>query len=479
MRLQTISGIEYKGMYIGECGLPGETRADEVQPSHSAGMQLARDRFLILYSTRGYRGVDDDLSIVYQLRSDRWDGPIVKEGFVSQTLNDWDPLKEGARHVKQHGHVTGFGVPKGALIGGKRVPHENIFVVMWRQVARARHPETGWLEEVHVRPDLWEKTSEACWRHFRLNDSADDIAWLTEAVPMRLPGQGAEFLKGRPDVAGMIKGFVPAVPMDDSCEVWIDLNSACRVGGASRGASKGRGVLPGIYRFNRQTSRYEWTEAGPLSDWGFYEASVARHGKQFVYMARASGTKPPLPEAAGPYTNHIHYHLTENPLEPQLDFQPAFDQPSNGPRTFFTGADGGFWKLGGSVSQSPYAEERNPIYMMRVLPEENFRTGECHVILDGEAENPGIPPPVWLDFPKLLPHTGGTEQWMLFRVRGIGLKYSPEMYEIDLQLRGRGERRPGVPFVRMLTEEEFRNGGIYAAKVHYREPQPATWEFGD
>jgi len=50
--------------------------------------------------------VGDDLSIVYQLRTVRWDGPIVKEGFVARPLTDWDPLEEGARHVKQHGHES-------------------------------------------------------------------------------------------------------------------------------------------------------------------------------------------------------------------------------------------------------------------------------------------------------------------------------------------------------------------------------------
>jgi len=477
MRLQTITKIENKGMFIGECPLPGETRAEGVYPGHPNGMQLSRDRFLIFYATRAHRGVDDDLSGIYQLRADSWDGAVLKEGFVARTQDDWDPLNEGARHVKQHGHPSGFGVPKGALIDGHRVPHENIFVAMWREVARARNPETGWLEEVSVRPDLWELTSAARWRHFRLNDAGDDIEWLTEVETMRLPGQGTEFLKGRPDVVGMIKGFVPAVPLDDSCTAWIDLNSACKVGGANVGSSKSRGVLPGIYRFNSKTSRYEWNEVGPLSEWGLYEAAVARRGKQIVYMARASGTAQPLPPEAGKYRNHVHYHTTETPIEPELNFIPAFDQPSSGPRSFFTGPDGRFWKLGGSVAQSPYGEERNPIYMEEILPEEGFRVGERHLILDGEADNPGIPLPVWIDFPKLLPHTGGTEQWMIFRVRGIGLSYSPEMYETDLQQIGRGERRPGVPFIRMLTEEEFRHTGIYAAKVHYREPQSAAWSF--
>ena len=40
-------------------------------------------------------------------------------------IYDWDPLSDGNLCFKQHGHPTGFGVPKGALIHGEPAPSDD------------------------------------------------------------------------------------------------------------------------------------------------------------------------------------------------------------------------------------------------------------------------------------------------------------------------------------------------------------------
>src|SRR4051812_41485191 len=65
-----IESIEPLGLLVRECTLPGETRRDDVVPRHANALQLSATRWLVLYSTHGYRGVDDERSIVYQVRSD-------------------------------------------------------------------------------------------------------------------------------------------------------------------------------------------------------------------------------------------------------------------------------------------------------------------------------------------------------------------------------------------------------------------------
>lgn len=62
----------------------------------------------------------------------------------------------------------------------------------------------------------------------------------------------------------------------------------------------------------------------------------------------------------------------------------------------------------------------------------------------------------------LLPHTGGTEQWITYSLRGTGLRHVPlgDGYK-DLE----------------VTPEELEYCGIYAAKIHYELPLPATWTF--
>src|SRR5262249_5507093 len=45
-----IEKIEHLGMYLGDCSLPGDSRADGVVPRHATCVQVARDRWLVLYS---------------------------------------------------------------------------------------------------------------------------------------------------------------------------------------------------------------------------------------------------------------------------------------------------------------------------------------------------------------------------------------------------------------------------------------------
>ena len=44
-----IERITQMGILIGECSLPGETKADDVFPAHPNGIQVSKDRWLLLY----------------------------------------------------------------------------------------------------------------------------------------------------------------------------------------------------------------------------------------------------------------------------------------------------------------------------------------------------------------------------------------------------------------------------------------------
>jgi hypothetical protein len=116
-------------MLLGECRLDGQTYRDRVASAHPAGLQLSRDRFILINATLGFRGVDDSLSTTYQLRAGDYDGAVLSEGFLARTSMDWDPLDLGVRWKKETGAPTGFGVPKGAIVGGRVPPHANLFVV--------------------------------------------------------------------------------------------------------------------------------------------------------------------------------------------------------------------------------------------------------------------------------------------------------------------------------------------------------------
>ena len=170
-----IERIEPLGRLIADCPFPGETRADDVWPAHPNAIQVSKDRFLVVYATRGYRGGDDDLSIVYQLRAGALDGPVLAERMVASTRNDWEPFGDSAHYVLQNGHPAAFGVPRGALIGGKPAPNANLFVIKWHYLARYLDPDTGILVSNHDTPGLMERTLRVGWTQLRLNDAADDL----------------------------------------------------------------------------------------------------------------------------------------------------------------------------------------------------------------------------------------------------------------------------------------------------------------
>ena len=54
-------------------------------------IQLSRDRFMLCYATRGWRGTDEDRSIIYQIRKDGFDGPVIREAGVCFTTDTWRP----------------------------------------------------------------------------------------------------------------------------------------------------------------------------------------------------------------------------------------------------------------------------------------------------------------------------------------------------------------------------------------------------
>ena len=171
--------IEHLGVLIRECDLDGERTRDKVVPAHPSAVQMSSDRWLIVYATRMFRGTDDDTSIVYQVRADTPNGRLIKEGMVEKSINDWDPLGDGRNtFVKQHGHPSVFGVPKDAMIDGKKAVSAGVISILWRMVAREYMPETGSIEGANPDPDLIARTTCSEWVQVRLNDEGSDIEFI-------------------------------------------------------------------------------------------------------------------------------------------------------------------------------------------------------------------------------------------------------------------------------------------------------------
>ena len=426
--------IERKGKLIHECTVAGETRADDVFPGHANGIPLSRDRWLLVYATRGWRGVDDDRSVIYQLRKDRPDGDLIAEGLLRATDDAWDPLGDGSTLSRNHGHPVAFGVPKGAVIDGRPAPHANVFAVKWRVTARDLAP----VARGHARDtDTSGRTQFVEWTQCRLNDAEDDIDILQPARPVRQVGcdAWAPFCRHE-DLAWMNQTFVQAAPFNDDATEWIDVNHF---------ADKRLAAMK--YRFNADTGLYEWTEIGPLlkdPERMMFEASIARAGDTFVIAARSDGG--------------ICWMRTSDPFaeEPAVTFT---DRPNvNCPIAVYACADGALRLLTGDLDASPYGHGRCPLYAWDV-DADTFAVGEPTVICDPIAE--GILPRETgprAEMCKLLPHMGGREQTLLWRIRtkNVGRPY--------------GDLPP-------VTPEWKEKHGIYRGTLVYSEDQPAMWPF--
>ena len=439
-----IAGIEHRGFLIQECSLPGETRADNVFPALADGIQVSNRRFLLVYSTRGWRGVDDNLSIVYQLRDGAYDGRVVKEGLLTASIDDWNPLGNGTPVVKAHSNARAFGVPKGAVIQGRKPPNENVFAVKWLRVGRHVDPQTGFMLGVpETQAWLAAATTAAEWVQFRLNDDEDDIEILQPVEMLRQKGFETSQAFCEADVTFMSSAYGRPVPFDAAGAQWIEY----------AGFDGGR-VAPLKYVFNADRGLYEWREMGPLTGGDLMEPSVTRHRDRWVVAARISvpgEKKVKWPPA---------WAATDDPFgEPLHLFKPSGPK-SRAPICMFTCPDGTIRLLGNAPDLSPYRHARNPLYCWNIDPASDFAAAKARVIFDGKAA--GVPirdqSGVIVDNGRLLPHAGGDTQYLLHRVRP-GATNNPE--------------RAGVP----VNDRDKSGAGVYYATVRYSEAFPGEWAF--
>lgn len=441
----SLRSIEPLGRLISDCTLPGETRKDDVVPAHPNGIPVSKDRWLLVYATRGFRGVDDDRSIVYQLRRSVPVGPIIKEGFLSRSFDGWDPMQEGKSYFKQHGHPVVFGVPKGAKINGQPVPHANIFVAKWRIVGRMLNEEKDRLEHANSQEGRRD-TQGVEWLQFRLNAAEDDIEIIQPAGALRQKGfeTGPAFCSAA-SISKMNQSFTPPVPFSRDGSAWVDCNHFDQ--------SK---IAVLKYVYNPQRGLYEWTETGPVlgeAKRGVFEASLARAGDHWLISARRStggGTA---------------WCRTDDPFGNRLQLMYGTAPAGSAPRTLFTCADGVPRLFTGDTSLSMTHNARDPLYCWNVDAEQGFALTNSRVIFDSKKAGLPIRPAAVpkIDMCKLLP-TQGRTQLAVFRV-------SVRSYNHPYV--GGNGKATGIP---AINAEEKACCGIYYARLTYDNVASPLWE---
>lgn len=453
-----IERIEHFGKLVDDCTIPGERREDQVAPAHGNGIQLSKNRFLVLNSTLRFRGCDDNASIVWQLRRDGYDGPVIREGHFAKSIDDWYPLGDKYRCVRQHGHPVAFGVPKGAIIDGKPVPHGNVFVIKWRKVARVFVPEGGYIMWQTEPAEVRTKTQCVEWAQFRLNDAEDDLEIVQEPRELRQVGYETGEALCELGPGCMNQTYVQAVPFNAEATEWVDVNSfGLHLQSQSRRTEgdkpQGR-IATLLYRFNATKKLYEWVRTGPPSEAGLFEGNISPLGSDWIIAARREGRN------AG-----VAWMRVDDPFS-KITAPVIPDVPQNVacPLSTYRCPDETARLLTGDATLSPYGSGRNPLFMWDIDVDNGFRAHNCREIFD--TYKAGVPiekdhGPL-IDMAKLLPHFGGQTQTLIHRVRTCAMAVK----EADYPSR-----------IRPLTDGDFHGTAIYGARVTYTESYPGVWTF--
>jgi len=455
----------HRGVLIAESTLPGETRADGVTPAHPNGMQLSNDRFLILNATLGFLGVDNSRSTTWQLRHGGYDGPVIKEGFFCQAVHDWDPLDLGVTWAKETGAMTGFGVPKGAIINGRTPPHANRFVVKWRVCPRryfASGPEGDYVKWYTASHEPYVRCYRTGWAQFQLTDDENDLIITETCDEMRQRGYEDKPFVGQfcedPSIININQSYAAIWPYNRDHTEWVDISHSGWIGG-------GGTLRTLLYRFNTKLDRYEWVRTGRPMGGNTFEASIVPWGEDWVILTRRQGVHK------GVAWTRVSDPFSEPPKWTYRDDIGATSTPA----AAFACPDGTIRLLTGDGFRSPHAEDpprwrdhRNPLYLFTVDPDDEFRMTDCRTVFDIVAA--GLPIPDEharvVDMGKILPHVGGREQTVVYRVRSSSMiRWEPEV-----------EQRLNQ-HVHRMTPEIMNACAIYYGTMRYKEDQPPMWTF--
>ncbi len=439
-----IKSIEPRGKLVHECGVHGETRADDVFPAHPNGIPVSRDKWLLVYATRSWRGVDDDRSIIYQLRQGSPDGKILAEGILAHAVDNWHKHDEQHTFVKQHGQPAVFGVPRGAIRNGESPPHAGIFVVKWRINGRMLNIRENTMSVAPSDPYHGSFHQGVEWLQLCLNDREDDIEIIQPIQWMRQQGyeEGDQFCSAA-DAGWMNQSLVQALPFNEDATEWVE---CAHFDGQRIGVLK--------FAFNRQRGVYKWIATGPLLGGErrpVTEASIVRCDDGWVISARR-----------GDWTQDsgIVWFRCTHPLDECPPPILAVSPPVQAPITTYSCPDGKLRIFSGGRTISPHDNGRNPLYCWDVDPSQNFEVSNQRVVFDGVQAGLPIRPEsrICVDMCKLLPHTGGDVQWLAHRVRTASIN--------------------SVNYTGVAINEAEKNAcGIYYARLLYERNQPGLWQF--
>ena len=441
-----IREIRYRGPFITDAALPGESKAEGFFPHNPGFIRVSPRRWVVFYTTIDSRGWDAVKSVLYQLRADAPDGAVLARGVVAASRDDWDPLGRGERWSKRNGSPIPFGVPQGAERNGRPLPNANLFVVRWYRYAHLPrngellNPVTGrgtveWREGL----TLHKRVMRLEWAQFRLREDGRDIEFVQAPQVLRQRGYGSdvEYAECGADWA-MNQSATPPAPLNDDATEWVsfDVFSTDHEVHVPHGRVE---CAPVRFRFNAATRLYEWVETGRRFDIPgrrLGESCLARQGAEWLLSFRTwNGVQ-----------STFFYRFDDPFGELGAPVQERSARgPDEGPRQMYLCADGQARLFGNIRALSP-TRTRDPLWTWNLDPATRALS-EPRLV--AAAKDCGLPfQQPYLHMPKLVSGPDGG-QYLFFTATTRRL--------------GTNEEKTGV------TDVERAAAGIHYAEILYDE----------
>lgn len=446
----------YLGPLITNTTVPGERKSDRIIPAHPGGgaLRVAEDRWIIFFATLNPIGSDCNRSILYQLRADAPDGPVLRECMIDRGIEDWDPFDRGDRYVKSCGMPIAFGVPMGATHKGQPMPNANVFVVKWYRWAHLRYGDRI-LHPSHNR-DVWpdglttkQQTLRIEWMQFRLNRERDDIEPITKPCELRQRGyeSGEAYCSLGPNLH-MNHAMKSPVPEQPDCMDWVscDTFTSYELGYMDHGE-----VAPVRFSFDAAAGRYFWAHTGQVTRLPgriIGEASVNKIDNRYIISLRCFEYNGRTSETAWIKTDNLFGVWSD----------PVYSNAPSVPRISFVCGDGELRLFSNPPAADIKANNdasRATLGCWDVDPD-TLHLSRSRVLLDSRMMGWGFNDPV-VDMAKLCPPQG-RRQLLLFRA-------------IDRSHTANMQTKPTT------SPEAFALAGIHAIELTLPEPAADEWAF--
>lgn len=428
--------FNYKGPFIIESDLFGESKRDFAVPNYATGLRLSTDRWLIVYDTVDSRGADFWRSVMYQIRADAPDGRIVKSGFIAE-LEVLDSLV-GDRYPcwKGYGNPNVFGMPC-LSHGVSSSPTPGLVAISYnsrielmvdgRLVQYLPTLTPHWPKDVSA--DEWFDVlarlgSPRLMRQYRFNPVTDELVPVSPAKPCPI----VQPVRLCHDLQGIINWGNP-VRMDEHGLSWLEVLVD---------PTEDSLLVMRRYDFDTAAGLYHMTDKvmqhQERPDFRAGEPSLAQIGPNDWMVAarcfRNSGNTL-LYRTADPMTS----------LGPATELATTFGQ-----RMLYRFADGSIRLTLNHQKESPYQDRRNPLYCYRIDPD-TLQAVEKSTVFDSRAAGLDLHIP-FVDHTHLFePHRPGA-QLLTFRLIAEGMVWNR-------------------PDMQAVTPEEMRIGGLHCCEVTF------------